>query len=121
MRNVNKKPTMKTDMFISGKGNTNDIEENIEDKNNKNLDLPMVDSYSHAVAMIYMYWREGDATDCLDSSVLSHLFHSLYIADNVNGMITQYISCNLNPFESNSRNSLKLRIRYRVFADTTII
>lgn len=52
-----------------------------------------------------MRWKEQDATDYLESSVLSHLHHSLHILDEATMMTTHDIYDDLNLLHPDSRIS----------------
>lgn len=88
MWNKAKNVIIEIDIFIGSKNNADDIEEDIEEKDGENLDLAIADSYLHAIAMTRMYSRKRDVTDYLKSSILSHLYHSLSIADDANRVRT---------------------------------
>lgn len=47
---------MEAEIFdANDRGSADDIEEDVEKADKETLDLPMTQSYSHAVAMIYMH------------------------------------------------------------------
>lgn len=90
--------------------NADDREEDIEEKEEENINLPMADAFSHAVAITRMRWKEQDATNCLESSMLSHLHHSLHISDEATMMTTRGIGYDLYLLDTDSRNSPKLGV-----------
>lgn len=49
---------MKTKIINDRDINADDKQENIEEKDKKNIDLPMADIFSHAVAIMRMRLRE---------------------------------------------------------------
>lgn len=55
MQNTAKKKIIETDIFDSDNSIDDDVKESIEEKNDKNLDLYMGNSYSYVVTMICMY------------------------------------------------------------------
>lgn len=119
LQNVAKNYIIEINIFIDDENNTNDIKENIEKKDGENLDLPMADSYSHTVPIMRMYWKEVDVTDCLKSSILLYLHHSLFIADDIGSMTIRPICYNINLLESDSRSIIELRIRTGISTDIT--
>lgn len=121
MQNIIKNPTIETDTFTGDENNTDDIEEDIEKNDSENLDLPMADLCSYAIAMTHIYWRKKNTTSYLKSSILSHLHHSLHIANNTSGMATRPICYNINSLKSDFRDNLELGIRTKVFTDKTIM
>ncbi len=118
LRNAAKNHAMETEMFDGEDTNADDKEEDIEEEGEENIDLPMADSYSHAVAITRMRWREQDSTDCLESSVLSHLYHSLRIADDAS-MTNGGICYDLNLLGTGSRNSQDLGVNIGISPGTT--
>lgn len=46
---------MEINSFDDNNSNTNNIEEDFEEKNNKNLEPLTANSYSHAIIMIYKH------------------------------------------------------------------
>lgn len=70
---------------------TDDIKEDVKEEDEENTNLLITDLYSHVVAMMYMYWKEKYIIDYLKSSVLSYLYHSLHIADDVGMIIARHI------------------------------
>lgn len=80
-----------------------------------------VQSYSYAVARMYMHQRETNVTDCLELSLLSHLHQSLRIACDAGTVTAQHIYYDLNLLDSGSINGLELDIKYEISANTTKI
>lgn len=72
---------MEIKMIDSKDTNVNNREEDIEKKDEKNIDLLMADIFLHAIAIMHMHWRKQDAIDCLEFFVLFYLYHFLYISD----------------------------------------
>lgn len=58
MQNIAKNSTIKTDKYNSNITNTNDIKENIEEEDRKNLKLLTADLYSYAIAIMRLYYIE---------------------------------------------------------------
>lgn len=81
----------------------------------------MADTYSYIVAIMYIYYKKQDATDCLESLVLSYLHYSLYILNKTIMMTTCDICYNLNLLYLNSKISQKLSINNKISITTTNI
>lgn len=82
------------------------------------MDISTADSYSPMVVITRMYWKEQDAIDYLQSSMLSHLYHFLQIADDAGILMTHDNYYNFNLFHTSSRNSPILRISTRISVNT---
>ena len=121
LQNATKNKTIEPDVFNGNDSNDDNIEEDLEEGDGENLDLPTANSYSHAVAMTRKHWKERDATDCLESSLLSHLHHSLRIADDAGMGTARPFFYDLNLLDSSSANSLELGVRTGISTDTTNI
>ncbi len=65
--------------------NNDDVEEEEENRENlhdeSDFELSNAQSYANAIEVTQLQWREVDAIDCLNFSVLLHLQHSLHIAN----------------------------------------
>lgn len=105
LQNSAKNHTIKTEMFDDKDINVNNREKNIEEKDKKNKNLPIIDIYLHVVTITRMRWRKQDTTNCFKSLMLSHLYHSLRILDKTTMIITCNINYNLNLLNTSFRNS----------------
>lgn len=108
LQNTAKNHTIKTKIFDDKNTNLNNWEEDIEKQEENNIDLPMADTYLYTVTITQMGWREQDANNCLESSVLSHLYHFFRILDKTTMITTCNIGYDLNLFYLDSRISQKL-------------
>lgn len=77
------------EIFDDNENQVGNIENDGKERDEKDIDIPTIDSYSYAIAIICMYKKKQDATNCLKSLVLSHLYHFLCIADDT-GVLTTY-------------------------------
>lgn len=75
--------------------------------------MPTADTYSYTVIITQRGWREHDANNCLESSVLSYLHHFLRILDEATMITIRNIGYDLNLFYSDSRISQKLLLVIR--------
>lgn len=92
--------------------------ENLDVEDKDNIDMSTTDSYSHVIIIACKHWKEQDTTDCLESSILSHLYHSLFVADDMS-MTNHGICYDLNVLEPDSRISYELSVRTGIFTATT--
>lgn len=77
MQNAVKKHMLEAKIFHAIGNSAEDIEEDIEKKNKITLDLPTIQSYSHVVTMVHMYWTKTNVTKYLELLVLFYLHYSL--------------------------------------------
>lgn len=112
---------MKTRIFDANNSNANNLEEDIKKVNIKTWDLPVAQSYSHTIAILYMYWREIDVTDYLELFVLFYLYDSLYMTNNTGVVMAKHGYYNLNQLDSNLTNNLQLSINNEISANITNI
>lgn len=106
-------------MFDNEGSNPDNREEDIEEKNENNIDLPITNTYSDAVAITYIRWKEQDVINCLESSVLSHLHHFLRISDNAIMVTSCSICYNLNLLHLDFRISQELGVGNKISTITT--
>ncbi len=105
-------------MLNSEDNNDEDREEEGEKEPEDDIDIPMADSYLHAVAITRMHWREQDTIECLEFSILSYAYHALYMADDV-WMSNQDIGYDLNLLGTDYENGRKLGVSIRISTATT--
>lgn len=74
---------MEINSFDDNDSNIDNIEEDIEEENNKNLEPLIANSYSHAVIMIRKYQKVRNITDCLESFQLFYLHYFFCTANDV--------------------------------------
>lgn len=58
-------------------------------------------SFENAIKLTCIRWREIDAIDCLNFSVLSHILHFLQVADDQNTLMSKVLY-NMNLLGTNS-------------------
>lgn len=119
MRNTAKNHSIEMEMLDGNESQAGNIGEDDEKEDEENIDISIADSYSHAVVMTRMCWREQDVTDYLQSSVLSHLYHFLQIADEQGVLTTRNNYYNLNLLDTSFRNSPILGISIGISANIT--
>lgn len=109
MQNTTKNHIIEAAIFdADDKGFTNSIKEDVKERDGEILDLPTVQSYSHAVTITRMHWGEIDITDCFELSILSDLDHSLRIVDDTGVVTARHVCYNLNLFYNSLTNNLEL-------------
>lgn len=72
MQNVAKNYIIEIEILNINNSIVDNIEEDIEKRDKRNLDLLTTDLYLYTVVIMHMYWREKDIIDYLKFSVLSH-------------------------------------------------
>ncbi|MCJ1348065.1 hypothetical protein MMC31_006296 [Peltigera leucophlebia] len=98
--------------------NESDGERDIDSEDTDDLGLPNTQSYMHAVELTLSSWREADAIDSLEFSVLSHVQHALCIADN-QGSSNNDFRYNMDLFGTGSSNCSDLGVRTDIDDPTT--
>ena len=94
-----------------------DGEEEDERRDEEDLGLSNAQSFENAVELTRIRWREIDATDCLNFSILSHMLHFLRVADDQNTSVSEVLY-NMNLVRTDSSISQRLGIRSDISNDT---
>lgn len=118
MQNTAKNHPTEIDLIDGEDVDVDNREKNVEGKDENNINLSTADSYSHAIAIARMHWREKDKSDCLESSVLFHLYHSLCVINDI-GMTKRKICYDLDLLGTGSRHSHKLGVNIEISTATT--
>lgn len=121
LQNIAKNYFIEIKIFNSKETNPNNRKKNIEEEDKKNINLPIIDIYLYAIAIMHICWREQNIINCLESLVLFHLHQFLHILDKTT-IITIYDICyDLNSLDSGFRNISKLGVNNKIFITITNI
>lgn len=90
-----KEHVMEANLLEDEDVNSENKAENLEVKDDDDMNMSTIDLYSHAVTIVCKHSRKQNTTDCLESSVPSHLYYFLRIVDDAS-MINYGICYNLN-------------------------
>ena len=71
--NAAKKHTKEANLLGDEDANSENEVENLEVKDEDDIDMSIAYLYLHAITIARNHWREQNATNCLESFVLSHL------------------------------------------------
>lgn len=104
---------MKANLLSNKNVNSKNEVEDLEVKDKNDIDISTINLYSYAITIVYKYWREKDATNCLESFILFYLYHFLLITDDAN--VTNhkiYYSLNILKPDFELTMNLVLRLRF---------
>lgn len=91
-------------IFVDKNINTNDRKEDIKEKDENNIDLPIINLNFYILIIIYIYQKEHNIISYVKCLILFYLYYFLYIANNIN-RINNNIYYNINLLNIRSRNS----------------
>ena len=81
LQNTAKNHSTKTDLIEGKEVDVDNRVKKVEKKDDNNINLHTAYLYLHTVTIIHMHWRKQEISDCLESSVLSHLYPSLHVTN----------------------------------------
>lgn len=120
MQNATKNHSVEIEIFNSDDSNDDNIEKEIEKRDSDILIcILQIDIYMQLLWLAYT--KKKDAINCLDSLVLSYLHYFSQITDDIRIVTAQYICYNLNLYNNDSTNSLKLDVKVGIPTDTSNI
>lgn len=82
----------------------------MELEDNIDLNLSDAQSYIYVIKLTYIHWSKIDTINNLEFSVLSHLLHTLFIANNQSSS-TNMFWYNIDLFERNTFNWLNFEVK----------
>ena len=91
LQKASKKNVMDVYLLVDKDGNIESEGKNLDEKDEKNLDYLNTNLYSHIIAITYTNWKKKDVLDYLVFFILSHLYHSLYISNDLNKNKPQHL------------------------------
>lgn len=96
LRNAARNHLIDIEIYDGNESQVDNIKEDRDEGDKEDIDVSIMDLFSHAVAMIYMYWKEQKIIDCLGSLILFYLYHFLQITDDEGVLTTRNNYYNLN-------------------------